>query len=74
MVTRVPQVRARARVFHWKARPPTAFNAAGCGVLCHHGARGSFCQTSLWTAFYQGTQCSRLRRIRAELVASVNWM
>ena len=46
---RVPQARAqaRARVFRWKTRPPTAFNAGGCGVLCHCGARGSLCQATL---------------------------
>src|SRR6185503_7631757 len=36
--------------------------------------RGSFCQTSLCTAYYRGTQCSRLRRIRAEPVCRINWI
>jgi len=43
-------------------------------VLCHHGTRGSLCQTSLCTAYYQGTQCSRLRRTRAEPVCCINWI
>jgi len=32
------------------------------------------CQASLWTAYYQGTQCSRLHRTRAELVCRINWI
>ena len=26
-------------------------------MLCRHGTRGSFCQASLYTAYYRGTQC-----------------
>ena len=35
---------------------------------------GSLCQASLWTAYYEGTQCSRLRRTRAEPVCRINWI
>jgi len=42
-------------------------------VLCRRGTRGSLCQASLKTAYYQGTQCSRLRRIRAEPVCCIKW-
>ena len=73
---RAPQARtqARARVFHWKARPPTAFNAGGSEVLCRHGTRGSLCQASPCSAYYQGTQCSRLCRTRAEPLCRINWI
>ena len=40
-------------------------------MLCHHGTRGSLCQTSLCTAYYQGTQCNHLRRTRAEPSAAL---
>ena len=40
-------------------------------MLCHHGTRGSLCQTSLCTAYYRGTQCNRLRRTRAEPSAAL---
>ena len=43
-------------------------------MLCHHGTRGSLCQASLCTAYYQGTQCSRMRRTRAEPVCRINWI
>ena len=43
-------------------------------MLCHHGTRGSLCQTSLCTVYYQGTQCSRLRHTRAEPVCCINWI
>ena len=43
-------------------------------MLCCCGTRGSLCQASLWTAYYQGTQCSHLRRTRAEPVCRINWI
>ena len=71
---RGPEARARARAFRWKTRAPTAFNAVGQGVLCRRGARDSLCQASLCTAYYQGAQCSRLCRTRAEPVCSIKWI
>src|SRR6185503_13536425 len=58
---------AGPRVFHWKTRLPTAFNAVGGSVLCHSRARGGFCQVALLVACYQGAQCSRWRRPRRPL-------
>ena len=43
-------------------------------MLCRRGTRGSLCQASLWTAYYQGTQCSRLRRTHTEPVCCINWI
>ena len=43
-------------------------------MLCRRGTRGSLCQASLWTACYQGTQCSRLCRTRAEPLCRINWI
>ena len=43
-------------------------------MLCHHGTQDSLCQASLCTAYYQGTQCSRLCRTHAEPVCSIKWM
>jgi len=60
--------------FRRKTRAPTAFNAVGQGVLCRCGARDSLCQASLCTAYYQGAQCSRLCRTRAEPVCSIKWI
>ena len=57
-------MRARARRFPGKARPPTAFNAVNEGALCHSRARGDFCQAVLLTAHYQSAQCSLWRRPR----------
>ena len=34
----------------------------------------SLCQASLCTAYYQGAQCSRLCRTRAEPVCCINWI
>ena len=35
---------------------------------------GQLCQTSLYTAYYRGTQCSRMRRIHAEPVCRIKWI
>ena len=43
-------------------------------MLCRRGTRCSLCQASLWTTYYQGTQCSRLCRTRAEPVCHINWI
>ena len=40
-------------------------------MLCRRGTRGSLCKASLWTAYYQGTQCSRTR---TEPVCRINWI
>ena len=40
-------------------------------MLCRRGTRGSLCQAALRTAYYQGTQCSRLRRTHAEPSATL---
>ena len=38
-------------------------------MLCRRGTRDNLCQASLCTAYYQGAQCSRLCRARAEPVS-----
>ena len=43
-------------------------------MLCRRGARDNLCQVSLCTAYYQGAQCSRLCRTRAESVCSIKWI
>ena len=43
-------------------------------MLCRRGTRGSLCQASLWTAYYQGIQCNRLCRTHAEPVCRINWI
>ena len=43
-------------------------------MLYRRGTRDSLCQASLCTAYYQGTQCSRLCRTHAEPVCSIKWM
>ena len=43
-------------------------------MLCRRGTRDNICQVSLCTAYYQGTQCSRLCRGRAEAVCSIKWI
>ena len=43
-------------------------------MLCRRGMRDSFCQASLCTAYYQGAQCSRLCRARAEPVCRIKWI
>ena len=68
------QARARPRSFPGKTRPPTAFNAGDVSALCHSRARGDFCQAVLLIARYQGAQCSRMRRIRAEPVCRIKWI
>ena len=40
-------------------------------MLCTRGTHGSLFQASLWTAYYQGTQCSLLRHTRAEPSAAL---
>ena len=40
-------------------------------MLCRRGTRDSLCQASLCTAYYQGSQCSRLCRTRAEPSAAL---
>ena len=41
-------------------------------MLCRRGMRDSHCQASLCTAYYQGAQCNRLCRTRAEPSAALN--
>ena len=43
-------------------------------MLCRRGTRDSLCQASLCTAYYQGAQCSRLCRARAEPVCRIKWI
>ena len=57
--------------FRRKTRPPTAFNAMdkACSAAVVH--KTAFCQAPLRAAYYQGAQCSRLSRARAEPACSI---
>ena len=69
---RVPQAQARARVFRWETRPPTAFNAMdkACSAAAVHET--AFCQAPLCAAYYQGAQWSRLSRSAQSPSAALN--
>ena len=54
--------------------PTHRIQCGGQGVLCRRGTRDSLCQASLSTAYYQGAQCSRLCRTRAEPACSIKWI